>query len=174
MAECNKEGSEALRIALQTEKDGIEMYTKASEATAHAFGKKLFLSLVEDEKSHIRMIEALAEGAGLASALEDARAGTPRERMKTIFSESKDDLAEQSDASPDELAALTVAMELEQNGHEFYKRAAAEARCGHERALFEKLAEEEHEHYQILSSTHEYLSQTGKWYLWDEQGLLDG
>lgn len=174
MSACNKAGSEALRIALQTEKDGIELYTKAIEGTTHPFGKKLFLSLVEDEKSHIKMIEGIAEGMGMSAALEEAREGTPRERISTIFSESKNDLAERVAASPDELEVLKVAMEYESKGYEYYKKAARETGSPDEEALFEKLAQEENEHHQILESTYEYLDQTGKWFLWDEQALLEG
>jgi len=169
-----KAGSKALRIALQTENDGIKLYTTASEKTTHPFGKKLFLSLVEDEKSHIRMIESMAEGMGMSAALAAAREGTPRKRISTIFSECKEDLAERVSASEDELEVLKLAMEYESRGYEYYKKAARETGSSDERALFERLALEENEHYQVLESTREYLDQTGKWFLWDEQALLTG
>ena len=49
--------SKALRAALDAEEEGIEMYRTASERTIHPLGRLMFLSLAEDERSHIRMIE---------------------------------------------------------------------------------------------------------------------
>lgn len=166
--------SDALKVALQTENDGIKMYKRAGEKTKHPFGKKLFLSLIEDEKSHIGMIERIAEGMEMSAALEAARKGTPRERIRTIFSESKDDLVERVDASDDEIEVLRLAMEFENKGYVYYRQAASDAEGEDEKALFNKLAQEENEHFQVLSSTCQYLDQTGKWFLWEEDALLEG
>jgi rubrerythrin len=47
----------ALEIARKMETDAIKFYKEASEKTRHPAGKKMFLSIVEDEKRHLQMIE---------------------------------------------------------------------------------------------------------------------
>lgn len=171
---CEGKGSEALKVALSTENDGLEMYEKAAENTAHPFGKKMFLSLAEDEKTHIRMIEQIAEGLGMTEALKDAREGTPRERVKTVFSEVKDEIGQRIAASTDDIEALRIAMEFEKKGYEFYEKAADEACDENEKGLFGKLAKEENEHYSVLQNTLQYLEGSGLWFCWEEQSVLDG
>jgi len=174
MSPGRNRGSEAIRVALKTEQEGLEMYQKAREKTTNSDGKKMFLALVEDEKSHVRMIKRIAEGLGMSEALQEALDGTPRERIKTIFSKARDELPREVATSTDDVEALRLALDFEKRGYEFYGRVAKDACSESEKALFESLALEENEHYAILQQTLEYLDNTGQWFLWDEQGLLDG
>jgi rubrerythrin len=161
-------------MALDSEREGLEMYQKASERTLYPLGKEMLLSLAEDEKSHIRMIEKIAHGLGLSKALEEARKGTPRQRVKTAFAELKEAVAEDLAVCADELEALKIALDMEKRSYAFYKQGATEAASRDEAALFEKLAAEEDEHYRMLQNTYEYLQDSNHWFLWTEQGLLDG
>ena len=163
-----------LKIALDAEKAGLDMYQKASERTLYPLGRQMLLSLAEDEKSHIRMIEGLAAGRGLQQALSEAREGTPAERMKNALSELKSVVADDLSVCADELEALRLALDLEKRSYEFYKQGAKDAASKDESSLFEKLAFEEGEHYRMLQNTYEYLEDRDHWFLWTEQGLLDG
>jgi rubrerythrin len=156
------------------ESDGIEMYEGAARNCANALGQKMFLGLAEDEKSHIRMIEAIAEGLELSAALEKARSGTPRERIKTLFSEARDKVVGKAAAAADDVTALKTALGLEKESYDFYRKAAGETSCADEEALFKRLLKEENEHFEILQNMLEYLENTGNWFLWEEEGLLDG
>jgi len=150
------------------------MYTEASEKARHPFGKKMLLSLAEDERSHICMIQKIAEGLGLSAAMSEVREGTTTERIKTIFSDVKDEVAERMATADDDVEALRIAMGFEKKGYEFYEKAAAEATCEDEKGLFAELAKQETEHYEILQNTYEYLEDSGHWFSWGEQALLDG
>jgi len=163
-----------LKSALAAEKDGLQMYLKASERTLYPLGRQMFLSLAEDEKSHIRMIEKLAAGRGLQSALGEAREGTPNERMKHALSELKSVIADDLSVCADELEALRIGLDMEKRSYEFYKQAAKDAASPDESSLCEKLAAEEGEHYRMLQNTYEYLEDRDHWFLWTEHGLLDG
>ncbi len=174
MENCSKGVSEAVRIALQTENDGLKMYEEAGQRISHPLGKKMLLSLAADEKSHIHIIQDIVKGMGFNSALKGALEGTPRKRLKTIFSDKENKDIERLPVSFDDIEILKTAIEFENKGWSFYTRAAKDACCRDERVLFERLAGEESEHYNILLSTCEYLENTGLWFLWEEQGLLDG
>jgi len=174
MADYGKTPSEALRLALEMEQDGLEMYDKAAGRVSHPAGKRMFQGLAEDERAHVRMIEEIARGMGLSAALKEARRGTPKERMKTIFTEAKDSVSQRLAPSTDEFQALRIALDFERKGYEFYAQAAKDSSDPDHKALFEKLAGEENEHFRILESTRQYLDRTGEWFLWDEWGLVEG
>lgn len=174
MGNCSKGVSEAVKIALQTENDGFKMYDEASRKISHPLGKQMLFSLAADEKGHIQIIQGIVEGMGFNFALKRAIEGTPRERLKTIFSNEENKDIERLPVSSDDIKILKIALEFENKGYSFYIQAAKDTSCQDERALFEKLAGEEREHYNILLNTCEYLEDTGLWFLWEEQGMLDG
>jgi len=78
------------------------------------------------------------------------------------------------EATKDELEAFNIAMRMEQEGEAFYKKSLAAAKTDKEKALFERLITEEREHYRIFSNTHQFLSDTGNWFMWDEHAIVDG
>lgn len=59
---------EALHIAIQAERESIDLYKKAGEAAANEEGKKAFTSLVEEEERHLQLLhhwqKELAEHGG--------------------------------------------------------------------------------------------------------------
>lgn len=166
--------SEALKEALQAEQEGFDMYKKAAERTKYKLGKEMFLSLAEDEKSHMRMIEQIARGMGLDAALAHAREGMPSDRIKTVLSDLKDDVSGRLAVCADELEAIKLGMDVENRSIRAYSWNAENADDEAERELFKKLTAEEEQHYQILKNVHQYLENTGEWFLWEEEGLLDG
>jgi rubrerythrin len=77
-------------------------------------------------------------------------------------------------ATQDELDAFKIAMQMEKEGVEFYKRAGSEAQTEKEKSLFERLVKEEQQHYDIFANTYFFLSDTGSWFMWEEHSIVDG
>ena len=170
-----QERTEALQLAIDTEEEGLEMYEAAAENAENLVAQKMFHGLAEDERRHLEMIKSIAQDMDLQEAFEAARGeGTARERMRTIFTEAKEEVVEKQAPTSDEYDALQRALKFEKDGYQQYKKAAANATDEKARKLFERLQGEEDEHYRILESTMEYLDETGKWFLSDEWGLLSG
>jgi len=159
----------AVELAIKMETDAISFYREAAEKTSHPFGKKMFLSFVEDEKRHLEMLSSLFKEQDFS-----LRTAEPLENMKTIFESLKDQMMDKISASTDELKAIKIAMDMEQEGFEHYKKTAAESKNDKERALFERLAYEEERHYQILENTNTYISDSGNWYMWNEYSIVEG
>jgi len=159
----------ALEIARKMETDAIKFYKEASEKTRHPAGKKMFLSIVEDEKRHLQMIEELIKGMDIKP--EDV---SPMKRVKTVFEELKDQMLHRAEATDDELEAFRIAKDMENEGIEFYKRAYSEAKTDKEKKLFERLIKEEEQHYTIFANTYFFLSNTGSWFMWEEHSIVDG
>ena len=159
----------AAEIARSMENDAVEFYTAAAEKCSNTVGKQMFLSIVEDEKRHVKMIEALIKGMCITGENID-----PMERVKSIFAELKDEMTERVAASSDDMEALKIAMEMEAKGRDFYDKSASEATDEKSKALFERLFKEEEKHYAIFSNTYSFLTDTGNWFMWEEQGIVEG
>ena len=159
----------AIEIAKKMEEDAVKFYTEAASKTAHLVGKKMFLSIAKDEGRHLLMLDELLKGMEITAS--DV---SPMKNMKTIFEELKDDMLEKAAASDDELNAFKIAMEMEKNGIDFYQKTVTEAQSDKEKKLFERLIKEEQQHYTIFSNTYTFLSDTGNWFLRDEQGIVEG
>ena len=159
----------AAEIARSMETDAVEFYTQAASKSSSAIGKQMFLSIVEDEKRHIRMIEAFIKGMGITEDNID-----PMEQVKSVFAEMKDEMKERIEATGDDKEALKIAMEMEAKGRDFYKASAAEATDDKSKALFERLFKEEEKHYSIFSNTYSFLNDTGNWFMWEEHSIVEG
>jgi rubrerythrin len=159
----------AIEISLKMETDAVKFYREASEKTSHPAGKRMFLSIMEDEKRHIDMLNALLKGMDLTPDKVD-----PMARIKSVFEELKDQMQGGIQATTDETAALEMAMKMEQEGREFYRKAAAESTDPQSRALFARLVEEEEKHYRAFSNTLSFLNDTGNWYMWEEHSIVEG
>lgn len=159
----------AIQIAIKMEKDAIEFYSEASEKAKHLVGKKMFLSIAEDEKRHLEMLSQILKEMNVT--IKDVN---PMNNMKTVFETLKDKMQEKIQATKDELDAFSIAMHMEKEGIAFYKKAGSEAKTDKEKALFERLVKEEQQHYDIFSNTYNFLTDTGNWFMWEEHTIVEG
>jgi rubrerythrin len=159
----------AIEIAIRMEKDAIDFYREAAEKTTHPVGKKMFLSITEDEKRHLQMLSQIFKEVDIT-----IHEVSPMQNVKTIFESMKDSMMQKIQATENELEAFKIAMQMEQEGVLFYKKAGADAQKEKEKKLFERLAEEEEQHYSIFSNTFSFLNDTGNWFMWEEHSIVDG
>ena len=159
----------ALELAMKMETDSIKFYTEAAEKTKYPAGKKMFQTITEDEKRHLEMIAQIIKGLNIT--IKDV---SPMKRVKTIFETMKDEMMKKVAVTSDELEAFKIAMRMEQEGEAFYKKSLAAAKTEKEKALFERLIEEERQHYRIFSNTYQFLSDTGNWFMWSEHSIVEG
>ena len=159
----------AIEVAIKMEKDAIDFYTEAAGKTTHPVGKKMFMSITEDEKRHLKMLSAIFKDIGITP--ENV---SPMGNIQTIFKTMKDAMMQQVAATKDEIDAFRIAMQMEKEGVEFYKKAEAEAPTEKERALFMRLVKEEQQHYDVFANTYSFMSDTGNWFMWDEHSIVEG
>ncbi len=159
----------SIELALKMETDAVKFYKEASEKVSHPVGKKMFLNIAEDEKNHIKMIEELLKGIDL-----NIRESHPIKTVKTIFEEMKDEMMERVKAVSDDLEAFKIAMEMEKEGIEFYKKVKNEVNTDKEKKLFERLILEEEQHHKIFAETYNFLNDTGNWFMWKEFSIVEG
>lgn len=159
----------SIELALKMETDAIKFYSEAAEKVSHPVGKKMFLTIVEDEKAHVKMIDEVLKGLDLT-----IRESNPIKTVKTIFDELKDKMMQRVQAKNDDLEAFRIAMEMEKEGIEFYKKVKEEVNTEKEKKLFERLIFEEEQHYKIFAETYNFIKDTGNWFMWKEFSIVEG
>jgi rubrerythrin len=159
----------ALEMAMKMETDAIRFYTEAAQKTKYPAGEKMFLTIAEDEKRHLQMVTQIVKGLNVT--IKDV---SPMKNVQSVFETMKTEMMRKVEATADELEAFKIAMEMEKEGVEFYKKTLAGAGKEKERALLERLVQEEEQHYDIFANTYQFLADTGNWFLWEERGIVEG
>jgi len=159
----------AIEIARKMETDAIRFYTEAAGKTQYPVGKKMFETVVVDEKRHLAIVNKLLQG--LEIHMEDVQ---PINNIKTVFETMKDKMMEKVQATADELEAFKIAMQMEKEGIDFYRKLLTEAKTEKEKTLFQKLIREEEQHFAIFENTYNFLMDTGNWFMWDEHSIVEG
>ncbi|MBI1811907.1 MAG: ferritin family protein [Nitrospirae bacterium] len=159
----------AIEIAIKMETDAIKFYKEASEKTKNPVGKKMFLTIREDEKRHLNMLTQIFKGL-------DIKVGdvSPTGNVKIVFESMKNEMMKKVEAMDNELEAFRIASQMEKEGIEFYKKALSEAKTEKEKALFDRLIKEEERHYRIFANSYSFLSDTGNWFMWEEHSIVEG
>lgn len=161
--------SKAIETAIKMETDAMKFYREAIGKIAHPLGKRLFEGFVVDELKHLRMLQDIMNGLDI-----EVTSVHPKNSIKTVFSELKDQMLKRINATTDEIAAVKIALDFENAGYKFYQQAAREATDEKEKKLFEALTVEEQRHFELLQNTSRFLEDTGDWFMWEEHGILEG
>ncbi len=139
---------DALRIAIATERSGLEFYTRGAGLVRNARARKVFESLAAEEKEHLSTLEA---------RYEELRAEDPElESYPTFlyFKGASDELfaegAERLRKVVDDREALMIGIRCERASHRFFKRYGGRFEDSEGKRIFLEFAAEEREHLQLL------------------------
>ena len=160
----------AIDLAVKMETDAIKFYYEASNRTKHPVGKKMFLTIMEDEKRHLEMLNQVLKGLDI----DTKGMADPINKIKTVFEQMKDEMMQRVEAAADEMEAFRIAMDMEREGADLYKKMASESAADKEKALFERLRLEEERHFSIFSNTYSFMKDTGNWFMWEEHSIVEG
>ena len=139
---------DALRIAIATERSGLEFYSRAARITSDARGRKVFMKLAEEEKEHLGTLEArykqlLAQDPQLESRptflfFKGAANG--------LFAEGADRLTR----GVNDQQALIIGIRCERGSHRFFKRYGERFEDSEGKQIFLEFADEEKNHLELL------------------------
>ena len=139
---------DALRIAIATERSGLEFYSRGAGLVRNARARKVFESLADEEKEHLSTLEA---------RYEQLRADDPDfESYPTFlyFKGASDGLfaegAERLRQVVDDREALMIGIRCERASHRFFKRYGERFEDSEGKRIFLEFADEEREHLQLL------------------------
>jgi rubrerythrin len=151
---------EALRMALQTELDGVNFYQMAAERTSDERGKKTFRMLAEEERKHFgelqRHYSSIMTQNKWAPSISLGEAKDMFSGSSPIFSE---ELKGRIKESHFEMSALSIGALLETNSIEFYRKIRQETDEPTARELFGKLENWEKGHLRAITQQLDVLKE---------------
>jgi rubrerythrin len=160
---------EAIKTAIQMEKDGHSFYMKAAAQTSSDMGSSLFKSLADDELLHLEVFQKLFNDQIGSAEWNNLVESSKKYATPSVFPK---DLKEISGASPDtnELDALHIAMDSEKKAIDYYSEIREKTQDENVIKIINEIIEQEKNHYLLLEGEFAHLSKTGYWYELDYLG----
>jgi Fur family ferric uptake transcriptional regulator len=139
---------DALRIAMATERSGLEFYTRAAGLTRDPRGRRVFRRLAAEEREHLGRLQAryrqlLAQDAELESRPTFLFF---RGAANGLFAAGAEELARGVDAR----RALRIGIRCERGSHRFFKRYGERFEDSEGKRIFLEFADEERNHLELL------------------------
>jgi Fur family ferric uptake transcriptional regulator len=139
---------DALRIAIATERSGLQFYTRAARIAREPRGRRIFERLAAEEQEHLgklqeRYRELLAQDPSLDTQptflfFKGAANG--------LFAAGADELSRRRG----DRHALLVGIRCERASHQFFKRYGERFEESEGKRIFLEFAQEEREHFDLL------------------------
>jgi Fur family transcriptional regulator, ferric uptake regulator len=139
---------DALRIAIATERSGLEFYTRAARIARDARGRKIFQDLAAEEKEHLGTLEArYAELLQRDPQLESRPTFLFfKGAANGLFAEG----AERLVRGVNDQQALLIGIRCERGSHRFFKKYGERFEDSEGKQVFLEFADEEREHLDLL------------------------
>ena len=139
---------DALRIAIATERSGLEFYTRAARLTRDARGRKVFDDLAAEEKEHLGKLEA---------RYNELRQRDPQLESRPTFLFFKGaanglfaEGAERLLKGVNDQQALMIGIRCERGSHRFFKKYGERFEDSEGKQIFLEFADEERQHLELL------------------------
>ena len=147
----NIEVKDAVRRAMQTEKNAMEFYQRGAGMMKNAEAKKVFELLAREEREHAEWFYNVYPGDDIADleAFLNADADKDSEWMTELNQVKAADFTERK--------AMELAMEKEKNLAEHLRAVANKIENPEVRKVFEENAKSTDHHYQIIESEYARL-----------------
>jgi rubrerythrin len=142
---------DAVRRAMQTEKNAMDFYKRGAEMMKNAEAKKVFELLAREESEHAEWFYNVYPGDDIANLEEFLNAGADAD------SEWMAELGQVKAEDFNERKAMEMAMEKEKKLAEHLRALAAKIENPEIRKVFEENATSTDHHYQIIESEYARL-----------------
>ena len=139
---------DALRIAIATERSGLEFYSRAARVTKDARGRKVFHDLAMEEKEHLGKLEArYAELLERDPQLESRPTFLFfKGAANGLFAQG----AERLMRGVNDQQALMIGIRCERGSHRFFKKYGERFEDSEGKQIFLEFADEERDHLDLL------------------------
>jgi Fur family ferric uptake transcriptional regulator len=139
---------DALRIAIATERSGLEFYSRAARVTRDARGRKVFNDLAMEEKEHLGKLEARYRELLQRDPQLESRPTFLffKGAANGLFAEG----AERLLRGVNDQQALMIGIRCERGSHRFFKKYGERFEDSEGKQIFLEFANEEREHLDLL------------------------
>jgi len=146
---------DALRMAIATERSGLEFYTRAAAMTKDKRGRTVFQKLAEEEKEHLGTLQRRYK---VLLAKDPQLESRPtflffKGAASSLFASGADELSK----GVDDLEALRIGIKCERGSHEFFKKYGERFEDSEGKQIFLEFADEERDHRDLLVREYDKL-----------------
>lgn len=142
---------DAIKQAIQTEKDVMDFYLRAATLTNNERGKKMFAQLAKEEREHASHFFDIYTGSDLGS-FEDFISQPPSSGHAMLKQ-----LDKALDENVQERKAMELALQEEEDLARNLRKTAANIVDPAVRAVFERMARETEDHFAIIESEYAHM-----------------
>jgi len=139
---------DALRIAIATERSGLEFYTRAARLARDARGRRVFEKLAAEEKEHLGKLQA--RYGQLVADSPDLEAQPTflffKGAANGLFAAGTEELKK----GGGDRRALLIGIRCERGSHKFFKRYGERFEESEGKRIFLEFADEERDHLELL------------------------
>jgi rubrerythrin len=160
---------DAIKTAIQMEKDGYSFYTKAAAQTTSDMGRSIFESIANDELIHLNIFEKMFKDIVGKDEWDELVNSSKKYANINLFPK---DLKEVTGANPDanEIDALRIAMDGEKEAIEYYTKIRDSLSDDQVKEIINEIIEQEKNHYRIFEGEFNHINTTGYWFDLDYLG----
>jgi rubrerythrin len=160
---------EAIKTAIQMEKDGYSFYKKAASQTSNEMGKTIFESLASDELIHLDVFEKIFEEKIEKTEWQELVKSSKKYANIPIFPK---DLKTIDGENPNtsEIDALRIGMDSEREAIDYYSKIKENTNDEGLKQIIDEIIEQEKNHYNILEGEFNHINSTGYWFEFDYLG----
>ncbi len=142
---------EAIKLAIQTEKNVMDFYRTAAEKTRDARGKQVFELLSREEREHASHFFQLYKGGDLGS-FDEFMARPPHPDSVMLI-----ELGKALGNDTHERKAMQIALREEEDLEKNLRMTASRIVDPAVRMVFERMAKETHDHFALIESEYARL-----------------
>jgi len=139
---------DALRMAIATERSGLEFYTRAAGLTKDRRGRTVFERLAAEEKEHLNTLQQRYQTLVAKDSQLESRPTFLffKGAASTLFAAGAEELRK----GVDDQQALLIGIRCERGSHEFFKRYGERFEDSEGKQVFLEFADEERAHLELL------------------------
>ena len=160
---------DAIKTAIQMEKDGFSFYEKAAAQTSSKMGKTVFKSLAADELLHLEVFQKLFDEKVGKEEWYDLVKTSKKYADIPIFPKDLQ-VVEGANSDTNEIDALRIAMDSEQKAIEWYTKIRENSSDDQVNEIIDEIINQEKNHYNILEGEFHHINSTGYWFEFDYLG----
>ena len=139
---------DALRMAIATERSGLDFYTRAASQTKDPRGRTIFQKLAAEEREHLATLQTRYQQLTASDPELESRPTFLffKGAASGLFAEGAKQLRE----GVNDLEALLIGIRCERGSHKFFKRYGERFEDSEGKQIFLEFADEERAHLELL------------------------
>lgn len=160
---------DAIKTAIQMEKDGYSFYNKAAAQTSSEMGRTIFKGLAADELLHLEVFQKLFDEKVGKEEWYDL-VNTSKKYVDIPIFPRDLQMVEGTNPDTNEIDALRMAMDSEKKAIDYYTKIRENSSDDQVNEIIDEIINQEKNHYNILEGEFHHINSTGYWFEFDYLG----